>query len=453
MALQNKLTLERRFGLTTAVFIVIASMIGSGVLTSSGYMLQRSPHLPLMIALWIVGGVIALCGALSMGEMATAYPEVGGDYVYVREAFGPRAAFAYGCSMVPLGFAAPVALVAYTLASFALPYAKTFDAGLFSFITSNDHMFCSFFAAIMILLFTLMHVRSYHESALTQCITTVFKVVVLAAFVALGLLSPQGDWTHFTQKTPDMSLPQIGANLILVMYCYTGWNGAVYIAGEIKNPQKNLAASLILGTMFVTIIYISLNLLYGYAIDPLSIGSMSENDIVMIAETANRALFSPGLSSAFSIMIGLGVIASLSSFIMTGPRIVYAMSQDGHLPGMLGRSCERTQLPKHAIWFQTILSLLLLLSGSYGFLLDLAGYGLGVISLLVVLPIFWLRKKPHYKASFQVPLYPFIPAVFLLTNIAMLLAGAAETTGAAALSLACVGLPYLVYPWINKWRS
>ncbi len=440
--------LKRAFGLPTAVFLVVASMIGSGVLTSTGYLLQRTPNLQVVMALWIVGGVIALCGALTMAEMATAFPEVGGDYVYVREAFGPRIAFMYGCAMVVVGFAAPVAMVAYTLASLVWSYCQNFAV----FAGMGDHYFCLGFAVLSILILTVIHVRGHQESAIAQGLLTLFKILVFVGFIVLGLNSEAGQWSHFQTHNlnTDITFSGIAANLILVMYCYTGWNGAVYIAGEIKNPSRNLTSALIFGTALVTLLYLGLNIVYGYAIDPQNLSRLSENEVLMFAETANKYLFSTNLAKIFSILIGVGVIASLSSFIMTGPRIVYAMAKDGLVPARLGKSCKRTQIPKAAIWCQSIISIILLLSNSFQFMLDFAGYGLGVLSLMIIFPIFWLRKKANYKPSFMVPLYPWLPVIFIVMNFAMLVMGAVETPIAVATSMGAIAAPFLMYPLVRK---
>lgn len=429
------MSLPRRFGFWTGWFVVIASMVGSGILTNPGLMLKTLPSYPALFALWATGGALALSGALTMGELSSGLPHVGGDYVYVREAFGRAWAFVYGWAMVILGFAAPVALVAYTTANYL---AGGSSKGL---------------ASLLILFFTASHCFGHAGSKLVQSATTVFKLVVLVAFAVVCPLSEKASLDQLMAVAPSSTLStgSLASGLILVMYAYTGWNAAVYLAGEIRDPLRNLPRCLAMGCFGVTLLYLAVLVAYGLTLPASEVAAMGDADASRLAELSAERLFGHGTARIFSVLLSLGVLASLSAYCLTGPRIVYAMAQDGLCPKIAGRVDARTGTPVLATAVQGALALLFLWSGTFEEVLNFTGYGLAVISTLVVSPIFVLRRRPDFRPSFRVPFYPLTPVLFLVASLAMLVGGAIENPWNAASSLLCILAAFPVFLLWNRY--
>lgn len=426
------MSLSRRFGFWTGWFVVIASMVGSGILTNPGLMLKGLPSYPALLALWATGGALALSGALTMGEMASGLPHVGGDYVYVREAFGRAWGFVYGWAMVTLGFAAPVALVAYTTANYL-------EGGSSRLLASG-----------LIVFFTASHCFGQTGSKVVQSSTTVFKILVLIAFAIACPFAPEASFSRLATVPPGPLSPgTLASGLILVMYAYTGWNAAVYLAGEIRDPLRNLPRCLALGCFGVTLLYLAVIVAYGVTLPASLVASMNDADASRLAELSANALFGHGAARTLSILLSLGVLASLSAYCLTGPRIVYAMAQDGLCPKFAGRLDRRTGTPVVATILQGGLALLFLWSGTFEQVLNFTGYGLAVVSTLVVSPIFVLRRRADFKPTFRVPFYPLTPIVFLTASAAMLIGGAIDNPWNA---VASVGSILAAFPIFVLWN-
>jgi len=443
--------IPRHFGFWTGWFVVVASMVGSGILTNSGPILKSTGSYPVLFALWAIGGVIALMGALTMGELASGLPRVGGDYIYVREAFGPAWGFTYGWSMVLLGFAAPIALVAYTTASYLyVPLSAWLNLSPGAL---DERNFILLFATCLIVVFTIVHSLGHRHSSRIQSFTTIFKIGVLIALGLFLFVSARGEWSHL-QSDPQFfraTWGNLASGLILVMYAYTGWNAAVYLAGEIRTPRRNLPLCLSIGCLGVTVLYLLLNVAYGYALSVPKVMLMSEVDTNRLAEVAASTLLGSQLSQLFSTLISLGVIASLSAYTLTGPRIVYAMAKDGLFPAPIARLNPRTGTPQLATFLQAGLALIFLWSGTFEQVLTFAGYGLSFVSIMVIAPIFFLRRRSTFHPEFRVPLYPWIPAFFILANVAMLVGAAMDTPGLAVASIGTVLAGFPLYKIFSRF--
>lgn len=416
--LQNKASaqpeLPRGFGLWTGLFVVIASMVGVGILTTSGYTIHATGSHTALLLLWALGGLLALCGALTVTELATAVPHVGGDYVFVRMAFGPEWGFTYGWATFLCGFAGPIAVVAHAACEYILlavrPLAGQRWPLLDELIYHPGRV-----ATIVVIVLTFLHCQGQRQSAFVQNAMTVFKIVTLLGLVIVGLLSPYGRMSHLVAGTPltEVALSPLAVGLIYVMYSYTGWNAAAYLAGEIANPPRNLPRCLIGGCLAVTVLYLLLNLTYAYALEPAEVQQLPIQRVEAIAELAAVKLLGPQIAMPLSVIIGVGVLASLSAFILTGPRVALAMSRDGLLPPIAGQVHASRGTPIPAMVLQAIVAVTLLQFSKFQALLDMTSVGLAVMSGLMVCSIFVLRSRPDLEFPFRMPLYPLPPLLFL----------------------------------------
>ena len=445
--------LPRRFGFWTGLWLVVASMVGTGILTTSGYTIRATGNHWVLLTLWAIGGLIALSGSLTIAELATRVPRVGGDYVFVREAFGPAWAFVFGLSTVILGFAGPIALVAYTSAEYLLsPFRSELSSSAFLGEGSRG-ILTPAFASLIVIFFTWSHCRGQRQSAWTQGVTTMLKVAGLGAFAAFGLIFGRGDWGNFSIGKP-WSAQDPGAlatSLIYVMYGYVGWNAAGYIAGEIRDPRRRLPRCLLGGCVLVTLLYLCVNLMYAYACDPRDLMRMEGDSVQPIARIAAVRLFGPGISRILSILIGVGVLASVSAFILAGTRVPFAMARDGLLPGFVGRVHGERGVPVAATVAQSAVSLALLWSGTFEQLLDYTSIGLSVLAGLMISTIFVLRRRPAPEA-FRMPLYPAPPLLYLALTAWVVVHTVQSKPIPSALSLASIAVGFPIY-YLVRWRA
>jgi APA family basic amino acid/polyamine antiporter len=442
--------LPTEFGLGMAIFVVIASMVGAGVLTTSGYTMLYVGSSEYMIILWIVGGVIAFCGALSLAELSAALPQTGGDYVYLYHAYGPLAAFLSGWVSFLVGFSGPGALAAFASARYLLT-----PLGLQG---SQSMQAQRALATAAILIFSLIHVSGRERTAKVQGWVTGLKLVFLGILIVAGI---SVGWPHIANlsdpRPVDRSL--VGSmlfSLVYIYYAYTGWNGASYLAGEIRDAQRILPRAILIGTSLVTVLYLGVNAVYALALTPADLRAMVDdpankegvNVVLPIAEIAARRLFGSDWSNVLSVAIGFMLLSTLSVYLLLGPRVVYAMACAGQFPRVAARLTARAGTPGVATLFQVAITLLLLWTGSFESIMVYASVGLSIFSILSMSSIFVLRwKRPDLHRPFRTPGYPVTPALYL--GLTALLCGAVfyrepEVSGLSVLSiLAGIPLYYL----------
>lgn len=408
--------LSRTFGLSTTTYVVIASMVGIGILTTSGYVIKDTGSHTLMLVLWLVGGGLALCGALSVAELAAAMPAAGGEYVFMREAYGRPWAFLYGWVSFFIGFAAPIAIVAHGAARYLIePWV---DAG-----TGGVTLLTRGLAAAFILALTFIHTRGQAPASRLQSITTILKLAVLLAIMVGGLALRRGRFEHLTPDLPAADVPWqvLGISLVYIMFSYSGWNAATYLAGEVKSATRILPRALVLGCGAVVLLYLLLNTVYVYALSTEAVTALSYDQVEPIAALAAERLFGPWVAAPLSVAIGLGLLATLSAFIFTGPRVYFAMARDGLFPRAAGRLNPNTGTPNVAILVQSACALVLLVSGTFHNILTYAGVGLSISSFFVVLAVFVLRvRRPVMPRPFRTPGYPIVPLLFLVCTLWMI---------------------------------
>lgn len=406
----------RRFGPWTGYQVVVGSMIGAGILITSGYTLRATGNPTAVLAMWAVGGVLAVCGALTVAELATTLPRSGGDYVYVRAAFGRGAGVVAGWAGFALGFAAPTALIAHTaLSHFLIPFETSLAA---AFPWWNTDLAVKAGATALVAAVAVGHTLGHRHSARLQTAATLLTVAVLLALSLGGLLIGTGSWGHFTQGgwPRENEWPALTIGLIYVAYAYAGWNGAAYIAGELRDPARTLPRCLVGGAVTVMGLYLLVNVAYVYALDPAGMTTRSEAEVKPVATLAAAALFGADWARVTSAVIGLSLTAAVSSYLLTGPRVAYAMARDGAFPAYAGRLHPVRATPAAATLTQAALAVGLLWSGKFENLLNYTTVGLAALTGLTIASVFPLRRA-NLARPYRLPLYPLPPLAFLVLTV------------------------------------
>ena len=400
--------MRRDFGLSTATYVVIASMVGTGILVSPGYMMASLNNYTAIFGLWLLGGLLALCGALCVAELAAALPRAGGEYVYLREAYGPMPAFLCGWTSFFLGFSAPLAVAGYIAARYLLTPFGVVDK-------ETAHLV----AAVIIIAITLPNLIGHRQSAWTQNLTTILKLGLFVVLVLMAFLFGGGQLANIAkgQAIREVKVGTAASQLFYVMFAYSGWNAASYLAGEVKNPGKILPKSLLLGTGLVIILYLGLNLVFAYAV-PL--GEVGFANAEQVPQLAVKKLFGARASSVFSVAVGLAFLATVSAFIITGPRVYYAMAKDRLFPSIAGRISQKGQVPVYAMVAQSILAIVFLFVTDFQNLYKYASVGLSIFAMLFIAAVYVLRwRRPDLERPFHVIGYPVVPAVFMAVILFM----------------------------------
>lgn len=430
-----------RFGPATATFLVVSSMIGTGVLTTSGFTVALVGSNQLMLMLWVVGGILAVCGALSLAELAAALPESGGDYVYLREAYGPLAGFLSGWVSFLIGFGGPIAASAAAAAKYLLA-----PVGLERSVARPVELAL---ATAVIVGLALVHSLGRRATIRTQTGMTVVKLVILSCLAVTGLAAGAGRWGNLADRPPLSPgiVVAMASSLVYVSYAYTGWNAAAYVAGEVAEPQRRLPRAILVGTGIVTALYLALNVTYALALTAADVrGIVAQHGldaVAPIAQLAAERLFGRWIAGPLSVAVGVTLLASVSAYVLTGPRVAAAMADAGQFPAAAGR-VSAGGAPVVATALQAGWALVLLWTASFESILLYAGVGLAIFSMLTVMAVVVLRvRQPDLPRPFRVPGYPVVPAVYLLGTGILTAAVAWERPVVAAVSLATIaaGVP------------
>jgi APA family basic amino acid/polyamine antiporter len=436
--------LPRVVGLGTATSIVVANMIGTGIFTTTGLLLARLESGWLMLVCWLLGGLLALCGALCYAELSTMMPRAGGEYVYLREVYGPMAGFLTGWTSFFVGFSAPtaaaaVACAAYLSAAGVLPPSWLAEKGTA----------LGFVAAL-----TVIHYRGVRLGSWVQNALTGLKLLLIGGLVLVGFVAGQGDW-QFLQAGTEFWEPghwsQLGIAMLWVMFAYSGWNASAYIAEEMEKPGINLPRSLFLGTGMVMVIYFSLNLLFLYA---APIGALQ--GVIPVGDVAATSLFGAGAATWLSLLIGLALLSSLSAYVFIGPRVYYAMARDALFFRFASRVHPRFSTPALSIAVQGLVAGAMILTGTFEQLLTYIGFALGIFPWLTVLGVFLLRQRqPDRERPYRVWGYPWIPTFFLVGMACILAVAFVNRPGPSLLALVTVGAGIPAYRLLirNKQRK
>ena len=397
---------KKTIGLFTASSIVIANMIGTGVFTSLGFQCMGIQSIFGLLMLWLVGGLLALCGALSYSELASAMPKSGGEYHYLTKIYHPALGFVSGFISLIVGFAAPIALA-------AMAFGTYFNT-CFSFGQAN------LIAIIAILILSIIHSIDIGLASKFQNIFTGLKILLILSFIILGFFidSPQP-----IELLPKYNIipsagwqsifsPAFAISLIYVSYAYSGWNASTYLAGEIENPQRSLPISLISGTVIVSVLYLFLNYIF---LDTVPIGELKGQ--LEIGYLSAEKILGPAGGRVMGGMISLLLISSISSMIFAGPRITQAMGEDMSILRFIAKKSKKG-IPVYSIFLQSGIAIFLLLTSTFEKVLTYVGFLLTIFTILTVTGVYILRiRKPELKRPYKTWGYPFIPAIFIALNI------------------------------------
>jgi len=402
----------QRFGLATATFVVVSSMIGTGVLTTSGFTVYFVGSNQLMLALWVVGGALALCGALTLCELSAALPRSGGDYVFLFEAYGPLAAFLSGWVSFLIGFGGPIAAAASAAAKYLLAPLRLGDA--------SAAIAQPAFASVAIVALGVVHCLGRGSTIRAQAGMTGVKLGILTVLAVAGLAAGWGRWSNLADRPPLSPglVVTMASSLVYISYAYTGWNAAAYLAGEVDRPQERMPRAILLGTGLVLALYLALNTAYALALSAADVRAIvgtpeNVNAIAPVAQIAVDRLYGHRVADPLSAAIGLTLLASVSAYILTGPRVAYAMARAGQFPEVAGRLSARGA-PAVATALQVAWSLVLLWTASFERILLYSGVGLAIFSMLTVSAVYVLRRRqPDLPRPFRTPGYPILPAIYL----------------------------------------
>jgi len=374
-------------------------MIGTGVFTSLGFQLVEIQSAPVILALWAVGGLAALCGALSYAELGAALPRSGGEYNFLTEIYHPIAGFISGWVSATVGFAAPTALAAMTFGSYL--------AAVFPQLSAV------WLATGLIVVLAVAHSRSHRSSGSTQSLFTVLKILLIVGFAGLALLfNDAAPGTRFAPVAGDGGLLFSGAfavSLIYVNYAYSGWNAATYISGELENPQRYLPLVLVASTSLVAAAYLLLNSVF-LAVAPME--AMAGK--VEVGFIAASYAFGDAGGTIMGVLLGLLLVSTVSAMILAGPRVLHRIGEDFALFRLLGRT-NNDGIPAVAVLVQAALALAFLWSASFERILVFSGATMALNTFFTVLGVFVLRRRqPQLVRPFRTWLYPLPPLLFLL---------------------------------------
>jgi APA family basic amino acid/polyamine antiporter len=396
---------RRSIGFFTACAIVIANIIGTGVFTSLGFQLPEIHSGFALLMLWIVGGVAALCGALSYGELSAALPRSGGEYHFLSKIYHPAVGFMAGIVSATVGFAAPIALA-------AMAFGKYFQ-GVFGF---GSPLLLSF---AVVWLIALVHLGNLKLGSVFQNIWTLVKLLLIGVLIGAGfLIDPKQAISFLPQPGDSVSIfgAPFAVALVYVMYSYSGWNAAAYITGEIKRPEKNVPRSLFFGTLLVIVTYTALNAVFLMTTPAQELTGQLEVGLI-----AGRHIFGDSGGRIVGGIICIGLISAISSMTWIGPRVTMSMGEDNPLIRFLGRK-NRGGVPANAMLLQLFLVNLLLLTRSFEGVIRYIQFALLLCSLLTVLGVIVLRRtRPELLRPYKVWAYPLPPLVFSAITIWMII--------------------------------
>ena len=417
---------RRQLGFSITVAIVVANMIGTGVFTSTGYQ-AHDLHDPTTILLaWVVGGVLALCGAASYAELGSLMPRAGGEYVYLSAAYHPAVGFMSGWVSLTAGFSAPIAVSALAFATYLaklFPGLTAAPTWLTASVDVSGHHIFTFalgatqaVAIALIVLITALHAFDAKLGGWVQAAITGAKVLLIVGFIGAALLIGNGDWHNLRSQhggLDNLTTQSFALALMYPCFAYSGWNAAAYVAGEVVGPERTLPRALLTGTGIVMTLYVGLNLVFLYAVpsDTLAGPAGSFNPVIEVGDAAARQLFGDRAGQLVTSVIALALVSAVSAMVMAGPRVYAAMAADRALPQQLGRHSKRG-VPIIAVITQGVLGVLFVLVGDLGELMRFAGFTLAIFAALTVGSLFVLRSR-GYRAAYRTIGYPVTPVLFI----------------------------------------
>jgi len=438
-------------GLFDATTIVAGSMVGSGIFLVSADIARLTGSPGWLLAVWVLAGALTMAAALSYGELAAMFPKAGGQYVYLREAFGPGAAFLFGWTQLLVVQTGTIAAVAVAFARFlgvlwpAMNDKPLLGAGPFGPTPQR------LAAIVLLVLLTWSNSRGLRTGKLVQNSFTVAKGVVLVALVVLAVVVAPPAPGAITRDPffGPLPLATLGPAMVGALFASDAWNNITFTAGEVRDPQRNVPGSLFWGSGLVTILYLAVNLGYLRAL-PLDAIAHAPSD--RVASAMVGTVLGPGAAVLVTLGILVSTFGCANGLVLAGARVSYAMAQDGLFFRSAGR-VNQAGVPGVALWMQAGWAVLLCLSGTYSELLDYVIFAVLLFYILTIAGLFMLRRtRPLAPRPYRALGYPFVPALYLLAAaaIAVSLVVAHETRPQALAGLACVLAGAPVYLWISR---
>ncbi len=426
-----KTHLHRALGTFGAAAFVVSSMVGTGIFTVPAVVRSATGSGIASLSVWLVGALLALCGAFCYAELATRMPKAGGEYQYLTNVYGRLWGFVSGWLSFFAGFAAPTAASALGAVAYA---AKLFPAWNPNapVLAGLDVTQGSAIAAAVALVMAGVHSLGVRPSGRLQTILAATAISSIVLFALIGFATGRGHWSGVTQTSEATGMWWLA--LIQVSFAYTGWNAAAYLAGEVKEPRKTLPRALIGGTLVVVILYLALNLLFFYALP-----ADAWNADIAVGQIAAQHLFGENGAKIVSLIVTITILGSISAWTASGPRVYFAMACDGVAPAFF-RRLGKHGAPAVGTMLQAVAAAIMALSGAFGQLLTYVGSALLLFSGFTIAAVYFARRKniAHSSDYFRVPGYPFTPAIFIAMVIVSWIQGFREQpwpTSAALLTI------------------
>jgi APA family basic amino acid/polyamine antiporter len=445
-------SLDRRLGPLDGAIIVVSNVIGIGIFITPGFVASMLPDKTSILAVWAFGGALAFVGALAYAELAARRPLAGGEYVYLRESFGGLAAFLTGWTSFVAGFSGGIAAGAVGMTAYIdhfFPGAgssqpiTSWHIGWLTMSPSRQ----SVIAIATIIGLALVHARGLGPGRAVQNMLTVLKIGAIGTFVVVGLIMAM----RLPMPSDGPSGPTPWSSwliaLVPVMFSYSGWNAAVYVAEEIRDPVRHVPRALAFGTMTVVALYLGLNALYLRVVPRQAFAGSTS-----VGEIAAEQLFGSAAASLFAAVAIVVILGSLSAMTMAGPRIYFAMARDGAFLRRAAQVHPRYRTPAIAILAQSGWSVLLVLSGTFDQLLTYTGFTVIMFSALAVFSLFFVRRTPADDVVFRAWGYPWAPAVFCLVSLAIVINTITQAPGVAFAGLGVISAGVPIY-WLMRRRA
>ncbi|MFH6999555.1 APC family permease [Flavobacterium sp. FlaQc-57] len=433
--IEKKQEYKRELGLADAALLVASGMIGSGIFIVSADVTRNVGSAGWLILVWLIGGFMTLTAAVSYGELSGMFPKSGGQYVYLKEAYNPLVAFVYGWSLFTVIQTGTIAAVCVSFFKFLAYFFPLFSEDLVAFRIGDSFAVSPAQLASIVLLFILTYIntKGVKLGKLIQKFFTGTKLISLLILIIFGFIffKPeiwQTNWTnpfHLQKLNPDGSFLQytntpafwgaIASALVGTVISYDAWNNVTFVSDEIKNPRRNIGLSLLLGTAVVTIIYVSLNIMFT-AVLPIEAIGTPEKDRVGIA--AAQAIFGSSGTSIIALMILIASFGCANGMILSGARVYQSMAKDG-LFFKKTAILNKHSVPANALWIQFFMAVILSLSGRYGNLLDMISFVVVLFYVITIAGIFVLRiNRPKHDRPYKAFGYPFLPAIYIILGSA-----------------------------------
>jgi APA family basic amino acid/polyamine antiporter len=453
-------SLVRGLSLLDSVLLLVSGIIGSSIFLTAKDIAGPLPHPFWFFLVWVLGGVISLCACVAFAELGSMFPDSGGQYVYLREAYGDLVAFLYGWMLFAVANGGTIA---------ALSVASAAYMGNIIPVISKEHVIFSLAGIVftrahlvglaLIVILTYVNVCGLRWGALLQNVSTWTKFSAMAAFVILGFAIGKGHWSNFSAQgagglsmglTPGQLVSALGVGMIAVFWAYDGWVYITWVAGEVKDPRRNVPLSMVLGVLAVGAIYLAMNMTYVYAM-PLSEVAKHET----IAHATAAALFSPGAAVWLSAMISVSCFSAAATCTLSGARVCLAMAQDGVFFRRMAVIHPKWRTPAFGLIGQGLWAALLTLSGSYDQLYTYVIYGMVLSYTLTVIGLFILRwKQPDTPRPYRCTGYPWLPAIYVLAGAGWTLNTifTRPTEAFWGTTIVLIGVPGYLY-WKRKSRA